>query len=349
MKNSGGAKVLKALGAGLGTLLTLTLTSTAFFRWDLSGHGPLLSNRFGFRAFASSLPQHAEWLAAFGALSALTLFLRAVQWGFTLPKAVPFKERMHLVNLGALVHNVLPGKLGDVTRAFLLARTQQLSFLSSLGSVAMCKLLEFAALMAVVSASCLGPLRGMASQFRRPLEMGVGLCALGVLGTLLLARYAGPLSRRFEATDRCPRLRVVLHELDEGLGTARSARGLILALVVSLGPVLAPALGYGLGLRGLGIEGGLWAGPLLLGAIAVGQSVLVVPAGMGLYYFVTSYTARTLGATPDQAAAFATLTHLSTLLVQAGMGLTSLWLRKLKWADLREDRLAAALASGAAP
>jgi hypothetical protein len=96
-----------------------------------------------------------------------------------------------------------------------------------------------------------------------------------------------------------------------------------------------------LGLRAFGIEQGLWAGPIVLGAIALGQSVLVIPAGTGLYYFVTSWTARALGASAEQAAAYAVLTHLGTILTQMGMGAVSLWVRGIRWKDLKRSEQSA--------
>ena len=66
---------------------------------------------------------------------------------------------------------------------------------------------------------------------------------------------------------------------------------------------------------------------------------------MGIYYFVTSWAARSLGATDEQAAAFAVLTHISTVLTKMGMGGVSLWKRKLKWSELRRGAHAASNAT----
>jgi uncharacterized membrane protein YbhN (UPF0104 family) len=152
---------------------------------------------------------------------------------------------------------------------------------------------------------------------------------------VLLAHWAAPLARWLHARHRRVRLTAFLEHLSEGFGTARSFRGMLVALLFSVPPVLAPALGYGLALQGLSIRGGLFAGAVVLGAIALGQAAPGVPAGLGLYYFVTSWAARSLGAEPADAAAFATLTHLATVLAQVSVGALSVHLRKLKLADLR--------------
>jgi uncharacterized protein (TIRG00374 family) len=319
----------------VGAVLTVALISTAFCRWNLSGPGPLLVPRFPLGDFFRELPGHMVWFIPFLLLSAAMLPLRALQWQRTLNKPVPFKERYHLVAIGAFTHNVLPGKLGDVIRSFLMARTQRLPFVQCLGSVAVCKLLEFAALMLLVAVSFLGPFAETMAHFAKPLKVAVSLCIGLVALVVLLAHYARPLAQWLQRRHRMPRAQNLLQHVSEGLGTARSFRGMAVALVFSIGPVLAPAMAYGLALRGLGITGGLFAGAVVLGAIALGQAIPGVPAGLGLYYFVTSWAARNLGASEADAAAFSTLTHLGTVLSQVSLGAISMHQRKLRVRDLR--------------
>ncbi|WP_224246489.1 lysylphosphatidylglycerol synthase transmembrane domain-containing protein [Hyalangium gracile] len=319
----------------LGAVITVVLISTAFFHWNVGEPGPLLVPRFPLRQFFQELPGHLVWLIPFMLLEASIIPLRALQWQQTLQRKVPFKERYHLVAIGAFTHNVLPGKLGDIIRSFLLARTQRLPFLQCLGSVAVCKLLEFAALMLLVALSFLGPFGKTMVHFRGALEVALYLCVGLVALVVLLAHYSRPLAHALQRRHRLPRLQNLLQHVADGLGTARSFRGMATALVWSVGPVLAPALAYGMALHGLGISGGLFAGAVVLGAIALGQAVPGVPAGMGLYYFVTSWAARSLGASEADAAAFSTLTHLGTVLANIGVGAVSVHQRKLRLKDLR--------------
>jgi len=336
MRRRYGKALTKAVLALLGVVLSAVLLSTAFFRWNFKGPGPLLVPRFSLSEFVSDLPGHLLWLVPFMLLSAAIIPLRAAQWQRTLKKRVPFKDRYRLVGIGAFVHNALPGKLGDVTRAFLLSRTQRIAFVQTIGSVAVCKLLEFAALMMLVALSFLGPFAETMARFEGPLVGAifalVGLVAL----VLLLAHYSAPLARWLHRKHRMLRVQGFLNHVSEGLGTARSFRGMGLAFLFSVGPVLASSVGYGLALQGLGIRGGLFAGAVVLGAIAVGQGAPGVPAGMGLYYFVTSWAARSLGASAEDAAAFATLTHLGTVISQVGVGAFSVHKSGLRLKDLRK-------------
>ncbi len=326
---------LKVLFAVVGMILTVALMSTAFFRWNLGGgDAPLLTPRFPLGEFFRELPSHLDWLLLFILLSASMIPLRAVLWQKTLLQKVPFKERYHLVAIGAFAHNALPGKLGDVIRAFLLSRSQKMPFVRSLGSVAVSKLLEFVALIGVAALSLIGPVGDALDRFA-PALRGAALACLGLVAlVVLLAHFAQPLARWLHDKHRLPKAQGFLHEVSEGLGTARSFRGMFLALLFAFPPVLANALAYGVGLWGMGLPGGLFAGAVILGAIALGQSTPGLPVGMGVYYFVTSWMARQLGATPEQAAAYATLTHLATLGTQLAVGGISVWVRRIGFKEL---------------
>ncbi|ABF90585.1 putative membrane protein [Myxococcus xanthus DK 1622] len=335
-RHAGGRALLKALLAVFGLVLSVVLLSTAFFKWNLSGTGPLLQPRFPLGDFVRDLPRHLVWLVPFMLLQASIIPLRAVQWQRTLRRHVPLKERYHLVAIGAFVHNALPGKLGDVMRSFLLSRTQRIPFLRCLGTVGVCKLMEFAALMLLVMLSLLGPFGRTLSRFEGELKVAVLLCVGLVALVVFLAHWSGPLAFALHRRHKLPRVEGFLHHVSEGLGTARSFTGMAKVFVFSVAPVLASALAYGLALHGIGISGGLFAGAVVLGAISLGQSLPGVPAGMGIYYFVTSWAARSLGASPEDAAAFATLTHLGTVISQVAVGAVSVHLRKIRIRDLRK-------------
>jgi hypothetical protein len=326
---------IQGIGGGLGLVLSLLLASTAFVHWSWASGALHVEPRFSFGLFVRTVPHQLYWLLPFMILSAAIIPLRAMQWQRTLSRPVPFSERYHLVAIGALVHNALPGKLGDVTRSFLMARSQHMPFFRSLGSVMVCKLLEFCALLLLVTACLLGPFRGWTDQFRTALRVAGPLCVVLVVTVVLMARYAGALAEALNRRSLFPRLQNFLREVGEGLGTARSLRGMASALAFSVLPVLSSSAAYGVGLWALGIPHGQFAGPLVLGAIALGQTAIGVPTDIGIYYFLTSWTARQLGADADAAAAFAALTHLGTVLSQISVGGLSLWARKIRWQDLR--------------
>ena len=319
-----------------GACLSLVLIASAFFRVSFAG-GLSLTPRFTLGAWAADLPSHLPWVLAFALLTGAIIPLRALQWRYTLGERAPgFGHRYHAVAIGAFFHNAVPGKLGEFVRAFILSRRRGLPFFESLGSVLVCKLLELAALIAVVALALAGPLGSGATSLGPAVLAAFGLFVALLAVALAAARYADRLSGWLERRGRLPRLRLALAHLGEGLGAARSPRQGLLAFAASFGPVLASALAYGLALQALGVEQGLFAGGIVLGAISLGQLSPGLPIGMGMYYLTSSWAARALGAAPEQAASFAALTHVATFSTQLLVGFASVLVYRIRpWQLLR--------------
>jgi len=233
----------------------------------------------------------------------------------------------------------VPGKLGECVRSFLLARRHGIPFFESLGSVLVCKLLELVALLTVVSIALVGPLGASFSDRLGPaLAIAIGACVALLALALSGARWAAPVAAALERRGRLPKLRTALVNLGHGLQATRSPRQLGKALAASFGPVCASALAYGLALQVLGVERGLFAGGIVLGAISLGQLTPGLPIGMGMYYLTSSWAARTLGASEAEAAAFATLPHVATFSTQLLVGFVSLLVHRINPRTLLRQR-----------
>jgi hypothetical protein len=306
-------------------------TQAARFRWRVDPS-----------RFLQALPSQWGWFLPFVVLAALQLPARALQWQGTLRREVPFSRRYHWVAIGAFVNNALPGKLGDVSRAWLLAREEGVPFVESLGSVAVCKLLELVALILLAALTLLSP--SVPPVLRGGLKVAACACVALCLGVLGLAHFAGRIALALRARGGWARLTRFFQDADAGLSTLRRPSALGRALAVSSLPVLAPALGYGLALSVMGVPHGWVGGPLVLLAITVGQSVMVIPAGVGLYFVATQWSAQALGATAEQAAVLATLTEVALIAAQCGLGALSLWRSQRGWAWLGRIRAEASQA-----
>jgi hypothetical protein len=341
-RSSTARRALKWAAAVVGVGITLALGSTAFVTWTLDGTALLATPRFSSRQFLDVLEGHMGWVIAFLLLSALILPLRAVQWQRTLEQQVPFTERWHLVNIGGLVHNCLPGNLGDLTRAFLLARTQRMPFVAALGSVAVCKLLELVALLMLAALVMPLPFWDRLPEVVTAMRWGSAASLALVVLTIALARGSGPLGGRLERRGRFVRIARGLRQVDAGLGAVRSAGGMARAFLASVPPSAVGAVAYGIGLAAIGVPHGALAGPLMLAMIAIGKGIPGVPTGPGVYVLVASWAARSLGASGEAAAAYALATNVATGISQWVPGLVSLAVRRIRWSELKRDSAAAA-------
>ena len=336
----------RILTAIAGIALTAGLIGSAFFRPSFEG-GFHLVERFPLAEWFAALPSHLPWLFVFALFSASVVPLRAWKWGYLLGRDRPrYPDRYHSVAFGLLAQNVIPGKMGEPVRAYSLSRFSGIPFFKTLGTIAICKLSDLVALVLLVTISPAGPIFGAADGLRGGL-VGVAV-AVPILVMLLVvvALHAPTLAGLLERRNKAPRLSRTIRHLAEGIRGA-TPKGVLKHVLATHVAILSVSLGYTVALFGVGVEGvGILSGVVLLAAITLGQAPPGVPAGLGMYYLSCSWAARMLGATGEQAATIAVLTHLATVVSHAGVGLASLAIKKVKIADFVPRRKAKEAAEG---
>ncbi|HET8539822.1 MAG TPA: lysylphosphatidylglycerol synthase domain-containing protein, partial [Anaeromyxobacter sp.] len=222
-----------AVAAGALALGAL-LVSLVFFRPGWSG-GPTFTPRFELHGFVGRLPSHLRWLGAFVALSALLPAVRALVWRTVHPRPPPrFADAYHATALGALVHNTVPGKLGPLAAAWVLARIARRPFAPALSSQLVAKLLELGAIVALGATAA--ALRGPAAAAGRAVIAGAALFA--VLASAAAALALGAPRAAARISRRLPRAGAALAALGEGMAGAGSPGRLARALFLAALPAL---------------------------------------------------------------------------------------------------------------
>lgn len=99
-----------------GLLLGLLVSAAALF---LALHNINLTN-------ALQALQNANyiWLVPSAGLAVLGLFVRAIRWRVLLSGRIPLVRSFNILNISYILNNILPARLGDLTRAFLATRTE---------------------------------------------------------------------------------------------------------------------------------------------------------------------------------------------------------------------------------
>lgn len=327
----------KVLGAILAVSISTILIGSAFFRPNFDGGFSLVA-RFPFEQWLKDLPSNLWWVGLFALFSASMAPLRGWRWGFTLPRPKPpYADRYHAVALGLLGNNVIPGKLGEALRALAMTRFsrnrgREIPFPQALGTILVCKLLDLVALLILVAGSPNGPFFGTNVFGGGFVGAAIAIPALTV-GLLAVGRWAPRLATALHRKNRAPRVQLLLRELALGVAASGSPKRLGLALLATIVAVASVALGYTIALWGVGVDVDPLAGVILLAAVTLGQSPPGVPAGLGMYYLSSSWAARLLGATGEQAATIAVLTHLTTVLSHLGVGAVSVVVRRIRIRD----------------
>lgn len=291
--------------AGAFALGALLVASVVFFHVGWDG-GPTFRPRFGLHAFLARLPAHVRWLGPFVVLAASLPALRALVWRALLPRPPPrYPDAYHATALGALVHNAVPGKLGPLAAAWALARIADRPFAPALSSQLVSKLLELGAIVTLGAVAA--TLRGPGAPVARVVVAGAALFAALAAAAAALAVGASRASERLAR--RLPRAGAALAALGEGIAGAGSPGRLAVAAAFATLPALVAACAYALPLAAVGVGGSWAAGALLVTVIAFGQLTPGLPVGTGVYWSLAAWAARQLGASAEDAAALAILTH----------------------------------------
>jgi glycosyltransferase 2 family protein len=256
------------------------------------------------------------WLALTLLMVPAQIALRAMRWRLLLPRRPdgrrPATFAVTLVMLvGYLANLILPARLGEPVRAFVLARREGIGFARVLGSILLERVIDLAtlALVAVAAAIIIG-----APEW---LIRGTGtIGGIGVVLVVLLAASAIPRAARVLGKlvgGRVRALTGVLVHFGEGAGGGdRLSLGVAIGLSTVTWFFVAATywlLGQSLD---LGINPG---GAMLIAAVTtLGTAIPSAPASIGTFELAAVVVAGALGIPGEQALALALLAHaVSTL------------------------------------
>lgn len=260
------------------------------------------------------------------ALIAAGIALRAMRWQRLLVpaanRALPVRRIAPVVLIGYLANAVLPARLGEPIRAYLLARREGLNAFEVFGTALLERILDVAvlAVMAFLASLAVGAppwvvqLTGIAAAGA---FLVIGALTLGGLGPVLRFLHRLADHGRFAAA------RMILTRLDQvaqGFG-GRSQR-LPVAQAAGLTVViwLVDATVCWLAARSLGADISLAAALLVIGVGALGTSIPSAPGAIGTFELAASAAARAVGLAPPAALSLAIVVHATTLLPVALAG-----------------------------
>ncbi len=267
---------------------------------------------------------------------------RAVRWRLLLGPDVSFSRCFWVTNIGYLVSNVLPFRLGDPARAVVVAQGGGISTGAALSTVVVERVLDM--LMVVALLAGVTPFIGGIGDtvLAGAVAGGAAVAALG--GMMLLAfrpEWGRALVRRTLAWLPWPKLDVerwvgVVDGLFEGLAPLRSGRRTLALLgwsVVTWGCVV---LFYWTLMRAFLPHPPLLAAPFLVCVVGLGMAIPSSPGAMGVFHAVARYGLTVPFDVPtDQAVTVAFAIHTFQYVLGCLLGLVGLWREGLSLGWLR--------------
>ena len=254
---------------------------------------------------------------------AATFWIRAFRWQQLLGPIGPTRFRTVFRSgvIGFAALSILPARVGDLLRPYLVARQDGLQFTATFATIVMERVLDLIAVLALMSLYVWGfaDTSTWKPHLLAPIEISAavgGLVALALLGVMwLLASHPEKIGRLVHSTDRvlphrvARRLGELASAFSSGFAVAREPRAFLLALLWSFPLWIAIASETWAVTRAFDIALP-FTGTFLLQLFLVVGVAVPTPGGVGSYheayrFGVTSF----FGAPNDQAVAAAIIVH----------------------------------------
>jgi uncharacterized protein (TIRG00374 family) len=254
---------------------------------------------------------------------ALTLWIRAVRWQHLLAPIgrTRFRTVFRAGVIGFAALAILPARVGDLLRPYLVSRQEGLPFTSAFATIVMERVLDFIAVLALMALYVWGFADSSSwnPQLLAPIEFSAAVGAAAALALMalmwVLASHPERIGAFVHSTERvlpaalARRLAELASAFSSGFAVARSPQGLLRSLFWSFPLWLAIAGDTWAVTRAFGIDMP-FSGTFLLQAMLVVGVAVPTPGGVGSYHEAYRLGVTTFFAAPnDQAIAAAIAVH----------------------------------------
>jgi uncharacterized protein (TIRG00374 family) len=222
-------------------------------------------------------------------------------------------DATNVVVIGYAVNNVLPARLGEVARAWMLMERSGLSFVQTLTVTASERLLDAVVLLVAFGIATavlpVGPLQAVALGVVIALvTAGLIVLAVGVLFPAPVLALASRLAYRWTPRMQDRLLRLV-HAVLNGLAAMRRPRTAIVVVVLTASVWVCEAGLYLALLPAFGLETQVTHALFAMASTNLGILVPSTPGFVGPFHFFCSQAMVTVGVHPEVAFAYAVLVH----------------------------------------
>jgi uncharacterized protein (TIRG00374 family) len=295
----------------------------------------------------SAMTRAHLWMLAVGvAVTFLTYTVRAIRWRILLAPVGPvrFRTAFRTTVIGFTALFLLPGRVGEVLRAYLVARQEGLKATSTFATVIVERLLDMATVLLLFALALpfAGEAVGPEIRWAGAVAAMAAIAAFGLLFLFAghperLGRMAGRLGRRLPKT-MAEALARIVRTFAEGLAVMRNPTHLAAAAAWSVAVWLSISLGIWVASHAFDLHVSFIGSFIVVGYLAVGVSVPTPGGAGGFHYFYLVALTQFFGANEDVAAAAAIILHLMSFVPVSIAGLVFMWQDGLSLARLRSMR-----------
>jgi glycosyltransferase 2 family protein len=267
--------------------------------------------------------------------------IRAVRWKVLLGYSTPIRFR-HLFSsmmIGYMANNVLPARMGELARIYLLERSAGISKSRSAATIVLERIIDALVLLTIVGViSVFLPLDDLLR--RSGLIAAVTFATFGIVLLFLAfkgetaakqtARIVGAISENLGH-----RAQQIVGRFAEGLGVLRSIRQALLVLLLTLTIWSVEAIAVTLVMRSLNLNLPWLAALFLLVVLSLSFILPAAPGGVGTYEFFVVAAMVPFALDNSRAVGLALVLHANMYVTSGILGLVCLWSENLSLRELK--------------
>jgi glycosyltransferase 2 family protein len=223
-----------------------------------------------------------RWMALAVVFDVLSYVCQGARWAILLQRQgrISVLQTTRAVYAGLFVNELLPLRVGEALRAWLVARCLKVSVARVFPSVLVERFLDAVWLVAAVALTVLFvPLPTYLKEAEAVLS-GVVLAAGGIFVYLVLRHRGKP-------GERPGKLRRTLYELSGGVAEIGRSRWLYVSAALSVLMLILQVLSFGTAIWGYRLPLSIWHGAAVLLILRLGTAVPSAPSNVGTYQFFT--------------------------------------------------------------
>ncbi len=250
-----------------------------------------------------------RWVAAALLCDVASYCIQGLRWSILLRPvgSVSTLQSTQTIYVGLFVNEVLPLKVGEIVRAYLMARWLEVDLTSIVPSILVERTLDGVWIaVAVAIVSFVVPLPHTFLEAEDALVACL-VITVGAIAWIVVRRRGRPsgadggLVRRAGLRDR---LSSVVVTTMEGIRTTAGSRGLLVAFVTSLALLTLQTLAFWFVMIGFGMRMGVLAAVTVFIVVHLGSALPGAPANIGTYQYFTVLGLLMFGVDKSTAAAF---------------------------------------------
>lgn len=298
---------------------------------------------------------HYAYLIPAGLSSLLGYAVRTLRWGEILrpTKRVRFRRLFPVLMVGFATNNLVPARVGEFARAYVLGLREQISRSLALATIVVERVCDGLTLIGLMTVALLLFPLPVDNPRLHLVEMTAtaifGVATLALIALLVFpARFAGIASLLLRPAPRGVAVRVeaLLESFMRGLGALRSPRQLARIAGLSLAVWVLEGGSYAFMLLafpfGLSTSARLAAAIFLLVFVNLGIMIPAAPGYIGTYQFFATLALGAFGVAPALAFGLAIVSHALQYVLVTSIGLVAFWQLGLTPGRIRDLAPAAA-------